>query len=68
MNISEDLILGQLMIGSLAYADEIAVLEDDMETVNILCKKLLEATGEVGLIINDEKTEYTKLNRGDNKL
>jgi len=33
-----------------------------------LCRKLIEATGKVGLIINDEKTEYMKLCRRDRMI
>lgn len=65
MNISEDPTLGQLNIGILAYADNIAILGDNMEIVKKHYKKLMEAASKVGLIINDEKTKYMKFSRRD---
>lgn len=29
------------------------------------CKKLMDAASKIGLIINDKKTEYTKLSKKD---
>jgi len=65
MNISEGVTLGQSKIGLLAYADDIAILGDNIEIVKIHCKKLMDAANKVGLRINDKKTEYMKLNRKD---
>jgi hypothetical protein len=65
MNISEDLTLGQLKIGLLAYADDIAIIENNIEILKKHCKKLMDVASKVGLIINDEKTECMKLNRSD---
>lgn len=45
MNISEDVVLGQLIIGLLAYVYDIVNLGDNMETVKRLCKKLMEVAG-----------------------
>ena len=65
MNISEGVNLGQSKIGLLAYADDIAILGDNIEIVKIHCKKLMDVANKVGLRINDKKTEYMKLNRKD---
>ncbi|KAL4103878.1 hypothetical protein QTP88_019213 [Uroleucon formosanum] len=65
MNISEGVTLGQSKISLLAYADDIAILGDNIEIVKIHCKKLMDAANKVGLRINDKKTEYMKLNRKD---
>jgi len=65
MNISERLTLGQSKIGLLAYADDIATIGDNIEIIKKNCKKLMEAASKVGLVINDEKTEYMKLSRRD---
>lgn len=65
MNISGGVTLGQSKIGLLAYADDIAILGDNIEIVKIHCKKLMDAANKVGLRINDKKTEYMKLNRKD---
>lgn len=50
------------MIGLLAYADKIVILGNNIETVEILCVKLMEATGRFFLIINYGKIDYMKLN------
>jgi Reverse transcriptase (RNA-dependent DNA polymerase) len=65
MNISEGITLGQSKIGLLAYADDIAIIGDNIEIVKIHCKKLMDAASKVGLRINDKKTEFMKLNRRD---
>lgn len=62
MIISVSLILGQSMIGLLAYANKIVILGNNIQTVKILCVKLREATGRFCLIINYGKTDYMKLN------
>jgi len=49
----------------MAHAASIVILKDKMGMMKKLCKKLMEATSKDGLIINDEKTEYMKLSRGD---
>lgn len=68
MNISEGLTLGHLKVGLLAYADDMAIIEEDMETVKNLCKILMVAASRVSLIINDEKTEFMKLSREDKTI
>jgi len=60
MNILEGITLGQSKIGLLAYADDIAIIRDNIEIVKIHCKKIMDAASKVGLIINYEKTEYIK--------
>jgi len=59
----EGLTLDQSKIGLLAYADDIAIIGDNMEIMKKQCKKSMDAANKVGLIINDEKTEYMKLSR-----
>jgi hypothetical protein len=54
MNISESKILGQSKIGLLAYADDIAII-DNIEITKVHCKKLMDVASKVGHIINDEK-------------
>ncbi|KAL4153967.1 hypothetical protein QTP88_001800 [Uroleucon formosanum] len=63
MNVSEGIALGQITIGFLAYADDIALLGDDIETINRLGKKLIKAAEKVGLTVNDDKTEYLTVSR-----
>lgn len=63
MNIPEGFVLGHSMILLLAYADDYTILGDSMKTTKKLCKKLTEAMGKLGLIINYDKTEYMKLTR-----
>ncbi|KAL4084186.1 hypothetical protein QTP88_028016 [Uroleucon formosanum] len=63
MNVSEGIALGQITIGLLAYADDIALLGDDIETTKRLGKKLIKAAEKVGLTVNDDKTEYLTVSR-----
>jgi len=63
MNVSEGTAVGQITIGLLAYADEIALLGDDIETIKRLGKKLIKAAEKVGLTVNDDKTEYLIVSR-----
>jgi len=58
MNVSEGISLGQITIGLLAYVDDIVLLGDDIETKKCLGRKLMNITENVGLSVNDEKTEY----------
>jgi len=41
MNASEGIILGQIIIELLAYADDIALFGDDIEMIKCLGKKLM---------------------------
>jgi len=65
MNISEGITLGQSKIGLLVYADDIAIIGDNIEIMKTHCKKLMDAASKVGLMINDEKTEYMNLSGRD---
>lgn len=49
INISEDLTLGQSNIGLLVYADDIAILEDNIEIMTKNCKKLIDAASKIVL-------------------
>lgn len=55
------------MIGLPAYANDIAILEDNIEIAKKHFKKLIEAARKVSVIINDNKTKtvYLKLSRRD---
>ncbi|KAF0771894.1 ribosome biogenesis protein TSR3 isoform X1 [Aphis craccivora] len=44
MSISEGITLGLSKIGLQAYADDIAIIGDNIEIVKIHCKKLMDAT------------------------
>lgn len=50
-------------INILAYIDCIAILGDNNEAVKQVCEKLITIVGKVGLVINDEKTEYMIISR-----
>jgi hypothetical protein len=65
MNISEGIELGQVKIGLIAYADDIALLGDNIEVIKSLGKKLIKTAEKVGLTINDDKTEYLVVNRSN---
>jgi len=65
MNVSEGIELGQIKIGLLAYADDIALLGDDIEMIKSLGKKLIKAAEKVGLTVNDDKTEYLIVSRSN---
>jgi hypothetical protein len=47
MNISEGLILGQSKIGLLAYADDIAIIGENIEIIKKHCKKLMDTASKV---------------------
>lgn len=50
INVLEEIELGQVKIGLLTYADDIALLGDNIEMIKSLGKKLME--------VNDDKIEY----------
>lgn len=59
--------LGQMSIRLLAYADDIALLGEDLDMIIRLGNKLMNTTEKVSLTVNDDKTEYlmvTRSNRG----
>jgi hypothetical protein len=63
MNISEGVILGQITIGMLAYADDVALLGEDLDMIKRLGNKLINTAKKVGLTVNEEKTEYLVASR-----
>jgi hypothetical protein len=50
----------------LAYADDVNLLEDNIDTLNKNMETLIDASKEVGLEINVEKTKYILLSRHQN--
>lgn len=62
MNISKGFTLGHLKVGFLV------IIEEDVETVKNLCKKLMVATSRVELVINLKKTEFMKFSREDRTI
>ncbi|KAL4103846.1 hypothetical protein QTP88_019181 [Uroleucon formosanum] len=50
-------------IGLLAYADDLALLGNNLDTVKQNCRKLINVAGKCGLKINDKKTEYVIIGR-----
>ncbi|KAL4096954.1 hypothetical protein QTP88_021820 [Uroleucon formosanum] len=62
-NITGGFSVGQTTVDLLAYADDIAILGNNVEEVKSSCRKLMKTAGKVGLQINDEKTEYILVNR-----
>ncbi|KAL4119565.1 hypothetical protein QTP88_012370 [Uroleucon formosanum] len=65
MNISPDegMKLDGILISILAYADDIVLLGNNINTVKSLCERLLTAARRVGLQINEERTEYMEISR-----
>jgi hypothetical protein len=50
----------------LAYADDVNLLGDDIDTIEKNTETLIDATKEVGPELNVEKTKYTLLSRHQN--
>jgi hypothetical protein len=50
----------------LAYADDVNLLGDDTDTIKKTTETLIDASKEVGLEINAEKTKYMLLSRHEN--
>ncbi|KAL4104411.1 hypothetical protein QTP88_019712 [Uroleucon formosanum] len=65
MNISPDegVKLDGTSIGILAYADDIVLLGNNINTVKSLCERLITAARRVGLQVNEEKTEFMEICR-----
>lgn len=63
LNVTDGVTLGNMTIGLIAYADDLAVLGNNLETVKQHCKKLINIAGKCGLKINDKKTEYVNIVR-----
>jgi hypothetical protein len=63
MNTSEGVILGQIRIRMLAYADDIALLGEDLDMIKRLESNLINTAKKVGLTVNEKKTEYLVASR-----
>jgi hypothetical protein len=50
----------------LAYADDVNLLGDNINTIKKITETLLDATKDIGLEINVEKTKYMLLSRHQN--
>jgi hypothetical protein len=50
----------------LVYADDVNLLGDDIETIKKNAQTLIDASKEVGLEVNTEKTKYMLLSRQQN--
>jgi hypothetical protein len=50
----------------LAYADDVNLLGDNIDTINKITETLIDASKEVGLEINVEKTKYMLLSHHQN--
>jgi hypothetical protein len=50
----------------LTYADDVNLLRDNIDTIKKNTETLIDASKEVGLEINVEKTEYMLLSRHQN--
>jgi hypothetical protein len=50
----------------LAYADDVNLLGDNIDTINKSTQTLTDATKEVGLEVNVEKTKYMLVSRDQN--
>jgi hypothetical protein len=50
----------------LAYADDVNLLEDNIDTIQKITETLIDASKEVGLEIDVEKTKYMLLSRHQN--
>jgi hypothetical protein len=50
----------------LAYADDVNLLGDNIDTIEKYIETLIDASKEVGLEINIEKTKYMLLSRQQN--
>jgi hypothetical protein len=50
----------------LAYADDVNLLGDNIDTTNINTETLTDASKEVGLEVNVEKTNYVLVSRDQN--
>lgn len=56
MNILEGVTLGQITFGLLAYANDIALLREDLDMIKSLGNKLINTVKKVDLILNMDKT------------
>jgi hypothetical protein len=52
----------------LAYADDVSLMEDNIDTIKKNTETLIDASTEVGLELNMEKTKYMLLFRPQNAV
>jgi hypothetical protein len=50
----------------LAYADDVNLLGDNIDTINKNTQTIIDASKEVGLEVNVEKTKYMMVSRDQN--
>jgi hypothetical protein len=50
----------------LAYADDVNLLGDNIDTINKNTEILIKASKEVGLVVNVEKNKYMLVSRDEN--
>lgn len=50
-------------INVLAFADDVALIAENLDDLKILAKKLFQKAKEVGLEVNDEKTKFMRVER-----
>jgi hypothetical protein len=50
----------------LAYADDVNLLGDNIDTINKTTETLIDASKEVGLVVNVEKTKYMLVSHDQN--
>jgi hypothetical protein len=50
----------------LVYADDVNILGDDIDTIKKNTQTLIDASKQIGLEVNTEKTKYMSLSRHQN--
>jgi len=63
LNTIDGVAMGNTTIGLLAYAYDLALLGNNLDTVKQNCRKLINVAGKCGLKINDKKIEYVIIER-----
>jgi len=63
LNVIDGVMMGNTIKGLLVYADDLALLGSNLDTVKQHCRKSINITVKCGLKINDKKTEYVIIGR-----